>query len=101
MDTQKPLEKAKRRLGTGRIASICDVSREAARKWLAQGHLPRTEWTGETSYARRIAAAYNQEIAQRPELGDEPMTPEQLLACKPAAAQAHNGGGAGFAAAAS
>ncbi len=38
-------------------ARICGVSRPAVDKWLAKGALPRTEYTGETRYAERLATA--------------------------------------------
>lgn|GEM_PF-502764 len=38
-------------------ARACDVSRQAVDKWIANGYLPRTDYTGETNYAYRLAAA--------------------------------------------
>ena len=38
-------------------ALACSVSRQSVDKWVAKGSLPRTEYTGETRYAERIAAA--------------------------------------------
>lgn len=87
MDAKNPLEQAKRRLGLGQMAKICGVSRTAVDKWVRQGHLPRTEWTGETSYASLIAAAYEVVRAQAPELGEEVMTRERLLAARPVPAK--------------
>lgn len=96
VDTQNPLKTCRQRLGLGRISQICEVSREAARKWVEQGFLPRTEWTGETNYAERIAAAYELERRAKPQLEDPPMTAEILLACKPSAKPpAHPPGAAG------
>lgn len=37
------------------VAAACKVSRQSVDKWLAKGSLPRTEYTGETHYADRIA----------------------------------------------
>ncbi|SIR83900.1 hypothetical protein SAMN05216509_5319 [Pseudomonas sp. B10] len=37
-------------------AIACSISRQSIDKWLAKGSLPRTEYTGETSYAVSIAA---------------------------------------------
>lgn len=38
-------------------AKACGIRRQAVDKWLAKGALPRTEYTGETDYAVRLAAA--------------------------------------------
>ncbi|SEH87217.1 hypothetical protein [Stutzerimonas xanthomarina] len=40
-------------------AEICGIRRQAIDKWLARGSLPRTEYTGETNYASRLADASN------------------------------------------
>lgn len=63
-----PLERAVRILGgysaTGRV---CGVSFMSVIKWVKKGHLPRTEWTGETNYAEKIASALDG-IVSREEL---------------------------------
>lgn len=38
-------------------AKICGIKRQAVDKWLVKGALPRTEYTGETSYASKLAEA--------------------------------------------
>jgi hypothetical protein len=38
-------------------AKACGIRRQAVDKWLNKGSLPRTEYTGETDYARRLAEA--------------------------------------------
>lgn len=43
--------------GIGRASKACEVSPRAIYKWLASGCLPRTDYTGETNYAQRLAAA--------------------------------------------
>lgn len=43
--------------GPSPAATLCKVSRPAVDKWLKRGRLPRTDYTGETNYAERIAAA--------------------------------------------
>jgi DNA-binding transcriptional regulator YdaS (Cro superfamily) len=64
-----PIGQAAILLGGGTaLAKTCGVSAPAVHKWLKQGRLPRTEWTGETDYASRIVEA----------LGGR-MTREQLL----------------------
>ncbi|WP_218186359.1 hypothetical protein [Terasakiispira papahanaumokuakeensis] len=37
-------------------ARICGRSRQAVDKWIVNGRLPRTEYTGETCYAEQLAA---------------------------------------------
>lgn len=41
--------------GAAAVAASCGVSARAIYKWAASGSLPRTEYTGETDYADRIA----------------------------------------------
>lgn len=43
--------------GAEQVAKVCGVSVRAVYKWTASGRLPRTEYTGETQYAEKIAAA--------------------------------------------
>lgn len=43
--------------GPPAAAKACGISLQAVHKWLAAGRLPRTEYTGETQYAEKIAAA--------------------------------------------
>lgn len=43
--------------GAEKVAKVCGVSARAVYKWAAAGSLPRTEYTGETQYAEKIAAA--------------------------------------------
>jgi|SRR5690554_64431 len=38
-------------------AKVCGVSTRAVYKWTASGRLPRTDYTGETDYAERMADA--------------------------------------------
>lgn len=45
--------------GPSKVARICGVAPITARKWRERGHLPRTEWTGETHYAEKIETATN------------------------------------------
>lgn len=43
--------------GPLKAAAVCRVSRQAVDKWIVKGVLPRTEYTGESSYAALLAAA--------------------------------------------
>ena len=73
MSTSNPLQAAVDQVGLTAIAQACGVTYQAVRKWLAKGRMPRTEWTGETAYAKAIAA-----------LCGGPVTPAALLAPWPA-----------------
>lgn len=50
------LSKAIRIVGLSELARGLGVTYQAIRKWESAGRLPRTEWTGETCYAEKIAA---------------------------------------------
>ena len=39
------------------VADVCGLTPKAIYKWLERGSLPRTEFTGETKYADKIANA--------------------------------------------
>jgi hypothetical protein len=41
--------------GTAEAARICSRSYMAVSKWIKQGHLPRTEYTGESKYAELLS----------------------------------------------
>ncbi len=53
------------------VGRLCDVSAQAVRKWCVNG-LPRTEWTGETDYASRIAEAHPGNLTREQLLNREP-----------------------------
>ena len=42
-----------------RVAEICGITRKAVYGWIARGRLPRTEYTGETDYAKQLEEATN------------------------------------------
>lgn len=42
--------------GVPAVSATCEVSPRALYKWLSADSLPRTEYTGETDYSKRIAA---------------------------------------------
>lgn len=56
-------------VGMARLSRELDITHQAIRKWLRAGRMPRTEWTGETAYGRRIQ-----------ELTADVVTHERLLA---------------------
>ena len=64
-ETRTPLERAFMILGLSGIARTCDVQTSTAFKWRERGHLPRTDWTGETTYAAEIAAATGNRVKER------------------------------------
>ncbi|MEC5321496.1 Cro/Cl family transcriptional regulator [Brenneria populi subsp. brevivirga] len=41
------------------VASACGLTPKAVYKWIHRGSLPRTEFTGETCYAKKIASVSN------------------------------------------
>lgn len=43
--------------GAAKAAVVCGVSTRAIYKWLSAEALPRTDYTGETNYAERLADA--------------------------------------------
>lgn len=51
------LSKAIEIVGICKLAKACGVRHQAIYKWLSNGRLPRTDWTGETDYASRIEEA--------------------------------------------
>jgi DNA-binding transcriptional regulator YdaS (Cro superfamily) len=70
------LLRAKKILGSYEaIGRVCGVSGKAVMKWVAVGRLPRTEYTGETSYSRLISEATNGVITRaelRPDIFGPP-----------------------------
>ena len=66
-----PISRAIAIAGLKEVAAACDVTYQAVRKWEAAGKLPRTEWTGETAYAAKIARATGGRVTEtelRPEV---------------------------------
>ena len=49
--------------GIRAVADEVELSYEAVRKWYKKG-LPRTEWTGETQYAKAIASMTDGEFSE-------------------------------------
>lgn len=66
-----PIVLAKNELGSfSAISRACQVSRVTVTRWHQQGRLPRTDYTGETDYWKKIRNAANGAL-----------TKEQLLPC--------------------
>lgn len=49
-----PLESAVNQVGWSALSKALGVTHQAIRKWLQAGRLPRSEFSGETSYADLI-----------------------------------------------
>lgn len=58
------LSKAIGIVGLAELARGLGVTYQAIRKWEAAGRLPRTEWTGETSYSDRIVAMTEGQVSK-------------------------------------
>lgn len=57
MEPEKHLSSVISFVGIREISVACDVSYHAVYRWVQRGRLPRTDYTGETDYAKKIAAA--------------------------------------------
>ncbi len=64
VNTLDPLERAIAKVGLGKLASRLGVSGQAVRKWQTQRRMPRTEWTGETSYSDVIEVETGGEVTR-------------------------------------
>jgi len=51
--------------GLNPTAKAVGVSYQAVRKWEANGCLPRTEFTGETNYAAKLANLVQHEVSEK------------------------------------
>lgn len=51
------ISKAIELVGLCHLAQVCGVKHQSIYNWVKKGALPRTDWTGETDYARRIEEA--------------------------------------------
>jgi len=56
-DTLPTLTEAIKEVGVITISSACGCSVRSIYKWMKKGSLPRTDFTGETNYAEKIALA--------------------------------------------
>lgn len=53
------LSEAIKNIGVLATSLACGCTQRAVYKWIEKGSLPRTDFTGETNYAERIANASN------------------------------------------
>lgn len=58
------ISKAIELTGLRPLAKMCGVTPQALYKWEAKGRVPRTDWTGETDYARCIETATKGQITR-------------------------------------
>lgn len=67
IQSRTPLERARLALGghLKHVGAAAGVTEQAVSKWRAAGRLPRTELTGETDYAGKIAAATEGAVSRR------------------------------------
>lgn len=62
---ENPIRLAKNKLGSfSAISRVCQVSRVTVHNWNQQGRLPRTDYTGETEYWKKIKNAVNGELTK-------------------------------------
>lgn len=70
------------------------VTYQAVLKWVRQGRLPRTEWTGETQYAKAMSQAVGGQVKVRDLLQKPTRIPTQSPATIAQAAESVAGQGA-------
>lgn len=63
--TTNLISKAIEIAGLQPLAQACGVTYQAVRKWERAGHLPRTEWTGETNHAAAIERATKRKVLKK------------------------------------
>jgi len=59
------LKKAAQITSLAEIGKACGVTYQAVQKWIKNGKLPRTEWTGETKYAKIIERLTNKQVTAK------------------------------------
>ena len=55
MNTHTTIKQVVKNTGLKKAAEACGVSQTAVQKWMKNGRLPRTEWTGESRHAEVLA----------------------------------------------
>ena len=86
MDIHHPLERAIQSRGLNRLARELGLTHQALRKWQKAGRMPRTEWTGETAYAIKIADLTDGKVSVAELLGKWPELATTNPSTEPAAA---------------
>lgn len=89
--TASPLARAIAEVGLRPMATALGISYQAILKWESRRRLPRTEWTGETCYAAKIAQLTGDKVTRQellakwPELvpiPGPPSTPQSVPAAQ-------------------
>ena len=81
MKKQNPVQIAVMQAGgQAAVARACGVRQQSVYRWVHRGHLPRTEWTGETDYSSVLAS-----------LDGVTVTREELLATRKASVRGRRG----------
>ena len=93
MTENHPLKEAVELVGLGPLAKSLGLTYPAIRKWERAGRMPRTEWTGETTYSIQIQGLTGGKVtavrlmSKWPELA-QPSAERSSAAIEPAAVQA-------------
>lgn len=64
MNSENQITEAIRIAGLTGVSKACGVTYQAVRKWEKAGRMPRTEWTGETSYSEVIEKLTNGQVTK-------------------------------------
>ena len=62
--TENLISKAIAIVGIRKLGKACGISYQSIYRWERNGRLPRTDWTGETDYARCIETATKGQITR-------------------------------------
>jgi hypothetical protein len=77
MSAANPLSGAIAKVGLVALARGLNLTHQAIRKWERAGRLPRTEWTGETTYAEQIERLTGGEITKATLLSKWPVAQQE------------------------
>lgn len=92
MTENHPLKEAVELVGLGPLAKSLGLTYPAIRKWERAGRMPRTEWTGETTYSIKIQGLTGGKVtaarlmSKWPELA-QPSAERSCAAIEPVAVQ--------------
>lgn len=62
--TENLISKAISLTSLTKLAKACGVTYQSVKRWEMKGRVPRTDWTGETDYARCIETATKGQITR-------------------------------------